>query len=154
MKVWVQSCCNQLLYSRMVWEQCASVIVLLTQKMEHLGGLNPKFWPEKGITNHYGLVQSGNWMTGSLSIRTTKEVKDRQIKDLVTRHIELRSEHPVTFSEVELYHYLGWPHHGTCQPRLLLVSHGRTPFRLEGKVLGHGHRAVCHPTLCSVYQSQ
>lgn len=96
----------------MVWEQCASVVVLLTQKMEHLGGLNPKFWPEKGITNYYGLIQSGNWMTGSLSVRTTREVKDRHIKDLVTRHIELRTEHPVTFSEVELYHYLGWPHHG------------------------------------------
>jgi len=26
-----------------------------------------------------------------------------------------------------------------------LVSHGQTLFRTEGKGLGHGHRATCHP---------
>lgn len=100
------------IFSRMVWEQGVSVIVLLTQKIEHLGGLSPKFWPKKGLTNHHGLVKSGNWIAGSLSVKTIKEVKHWNVKDLVTRHIELRSEDPVSLRTIEIYHYLGWPQRG------------------------------------------
>ena len=35
-----------------------------------------------------------------------------------------------------------------------VVSHDQTSFRTEGRGLGHGHRAVCRPTLWSAYQSQ
>ena len=35
-----------------------------------------------------------------------------------------------------------------------LVSHGQTLFHTEGKGLGHGDGAVCHPTPWSAYQSQ
>jgi len=40
---------------------------------------------------------------------------------------------------------------GLCTTELVL--HGQTPFHTEGRGLGHGHRAVCWPTLWSAYQS-
>ena len=50
--------------------------------------------------------------------------------------------------------YLCWQSMLHIEPSTTLVSRGQTLFRTEGKGLGHGHRAVCHPTPCSVYQSQ
>jgi len=40
-----------------------------------------------------------------------------------------------------------------CMCIKLIVSSGQTPFRTEGRGLGHGYKAVCRPTLWSAYQS-
>ena len=39
---------------------------------------------------------------------------------------------------------INWVHLLTAKSRVLVLC-GQTPFCTEGKGLGHGHRAVCHP---------
>ena len=41
-----------------------------------------------------------------------------------------------------------------CCVYVVLILYGQTLFHMEGRGLGHSHRAVCHPALWGAYQSQ